>query len=68
MSEPHIVLSDLKGAASFCNAGARIWFQDHNIPWSDLLNGKVTIRQLESLHDPLANRVIEYAKKRQGLM
>lgn len=65
--EPHIVLSDLKGAGNFCHSGARIWFKNHNIPWNDLLTGKVTIRTIEAFNDPLANKVASYAKKRQGL-
>lgn len=68
MSEPCIVLSDLKGAAQYCHEGARVWFREHNLSWNDLLLGKITIRELEALHDPLANRVIEYSKQRQGLL
>lgn len=68
MTEPHIVLSDLKGSGNFCHSGARIWFKDHGIPWSNLLNGRVTIKELEEFKDPLADKVINYAKKRQGLI
>lgn len=65
MSEPCITLSDLKAAANYCHGGARVWFKQHNIPWSNLLAGKVTIKQIEAQNDPLGNRVVAYAKARQ---
>lgn len=49
-------------AARLCSRGARKWFTDRGLDWSDFLKNGIAAQTLSDLEDALADRVVKVAK------
>lgn len=52
-------------AARLCSRGARKWFTDRGLDWSDFLKNGIAAQTLIDTNDALADRVIAVARREQ---
>lgn len=68
--QPVVRISDIR-EARLCMRGARKWFENYGLSWSDFLANGISADDLEATGDPLAFRVTkitrrEFANGRRG--
>ena len=65
MSESDGVVTHADLAAlKYCNSGARIFFQTHNLDWDTFRKAGLPFEDFIKINDSMATKVIEEAKKR----
>lgn len=52
-------------AAGYCSSGARRWFAQKNLPWSDFVTNGIPAETLDALDDHLANQVTAIAREEE---
>lgn len=55
--ERRITITDIR-RAGHCAAGARTWFEAHEIDFRDFLKNGISVEQLKALNDGFAEQVI----------
>ena len=68
-TEAKVTTSDVRDAG-FCVDGLREWCETNGVDLRTLVKGKYTIQELidlEVVNDAYSRRVLEHAKKRQGV-
>ena len=52
--------------AGYCNRGARLWFQRHGLSWAEFLRHGLDENTLLATRDPMAKKLVEYARASHG--
>lgn len=59
-----IVLHQDIRSLEYCNRGARIFFQRHNLDWSDFMKNGISFDRLRATGDTMALEAIKRAEQR----
>jgi len=61
----HIYATHVNGR-QLCATGARVWFAEHNLSWSNFIDHGISADKLLATGDAFATAVVETARKMQG--
>lgn len=56
----------LSSRPGFCTRGARVWFRDHGLDWSEFVHHGIEAETLRATGDGLALKLAEWAEQSEA--